>query len=475
MSGRLHSLLSWSSANNIHIDPRIHLVDDPHTGIAIYADEFIPPNNTLVSIPKSAILSVRACSAAERISFVPYGHDAQLALALALHIELLRESKSRWSGYLQSLPQELVPIAFFWGMDKSSPSMDSFEAKEWLIGTGIEKELLHEGGSALLDEITAYYETTAYPLISALALASTLHGFLHAYSLVSSRAFLVDAYHGLSMVPIADAFNHTTDNNVHLESNFDVCPTCGSLAECPHDRDDQVVIVQSDPLSSSISFSATTYSDVDTCDMVSVRAIESSTEIFNTYGSKLGNAALLVRYGFALEGNENDFISWDLAEILNLAAPQSIHDGLNIPAISPVAFAALFKSCMSMWTSSRHSFAMDDSSLVYRPDCDSKTERSWRYEGLCSLLRINSDAQISIQLWLCAVLCTIIQNDFLTRSELTALLQTNDASLLNRLVLFFGELTELQLRVERVVSSSSDGEFAYDTRGKDPMINGTVR
>ena len=33
----------------------------------------------------------------------------------------------------------------------------------------------------------------------------TLAGFLHAYSLVSSRAFLVDAYHGLAMVPIADA------------------------------------------------------------------------------------------------------------------------------------------------------------------------------------------------------------------------------------------------------------------------------
>lgn len=33
----------------------------------------------------------------------------------------------------------------------------------------------------------------------------SLPGFCHAYSLVSSRAFSVDLYHGLAMVPIADA------------------------------------------------------------------------------------------------------------------------------------------------------------------------------------------------------------------------------------------------------------------------------
>lgn len=30
-------------------------------------------------------------------------------------------------------------------------------------------------------------------------------GYCYAYSLVSTRAFWVDAYHGLAMVPIADA------------------------------------------------------------------------------------------------------------------------------------------------------------------------------------------------------------------------------------------------------------------------------
>jgi hypothetical protein len=62
-----------------------------------------------------------------------------------------------------------------------------------------------------------------------------VEGFLRAYSFMSSRAFVVDAYHGLSMVPIADAlvffrllvpnnfskqcafctFNHVNENHAH--------------------------------------------------------------------------------------------------------------------------------------------------------------------------------------------------------------------------------------------------------------------
>ena len=66
---------------------------------------------------------------------------------------------------------------------------------------------------AFQDEVREYYATVAVPILSSSgipslvssALSVTLEGFLHAYALVSSRAFLVDAFHGLSMVPIADA------------------------------------------------------------------------------------------------------------------------------------------------------------------------------------------------------------------------------------------------------------------------------
>ena len=59
----------------------------------------------------------------------------------------------------------------------------------------------------LQDEAREYFASVALPILSRHMLPSSISfsGFLHAYSLVSSRAFLVDAYHGLSMVPIADA------------------------------------------------------------------------------------------------------------------------------------------------------------------------------------------------------------------------------------------------------------------------------
>lgn len=61
---------------------------------------------------------------------------------------------------------------------------------------------------------TDYYNNTAEPVLKQFLLnecgMSNLHpkiqGFYHAYSLVSSRAFFVDAYHGLAMVPVADAY-----------------------------------------------------------------------------------------------------------------------------------------------------------------------------------------------------------------------------------------------------------------------------
>ena len=42
--------------------------------------------------------------------------------------------------------------------------------------------------------------------------------------------------------------------------------------------------------------------------MVVNAAIMPGEEVFNTYGAKLTNAELLVRYGFILDANDNDKI-----------------------------------------------------------------------------------------------------------------------------------------------------------------------
>ncbi|KAF8911619.1 hypothetical protein CPB84DRAFT_1762387 [Gymnopilus junonius] len=231
MSGQqIHSqvnvLLEWCAANCIFIDPHMRIaldVDEDEGGrgcLGVYSTEkFIPPNYTLVRIPKDAVLSVRSCSLSGYIPFSPYGLEAQLALSLALYAEILRETQSRWFGYLQSLPAGLVDLPMF---DLNSRSED---------------------GLTTLEEINRFYHDFAEPLLlqhmalwqygSTTSSIPTLNGFYRAFSLVHRALSSVDAYHGLSMVPIADWENH-----VHLESDYNVCPECGSLEECPHDAEE---------------------------------------------------------------------------------------------------------------------------------------------------------------------------------------------------------------------------------------------
>ena len=57
----------------------------------------------------------------------------------------------------------------------------------------------------------------------------------------------------------------------------------------------------------------------NTCDMVTNESVPPFSEIFNTYGEHLSNAQLLVRYGFLLDDNENDTISWNAQGLYHFA------------------------------------------------------------------------------------------------------------------------------------------------------------
>lgn len=133
--------------------------------------------------------------------------------------------------------------------------------------------------------------------------------------------------------------------------------------------------------------------------MVTNTPVLPNSEIYNTYGHRLGNASLLARYGFALEGNEHDIVSWEL----------SIHDLLrtNEPLpLSPDEFTLLFRKLAKLWARSLSSIAGDNSTLVYRPVVPDGEEPT--YTGWQSHLCINSEAQVSVHLWLYAALRAVI-------------------------------------------------------------------
>jgi hypothetical protein len=98
------------------------------------------------------------------------------------------------------------------GRDAFTPSRPTQDAVSRMSFYWSHGDKLAESGLTLLllrrvqDEISVFYSSVAAPLLERVGLSSAAErGFQHAYALVSSRAFMVDAYQGLAMVPIADA------------------------------------------------------------------------------------------------------------------------------------------------------------------------------------------------------------------------------------------------------------------------------
>ncbi|KAL9712231.1 hypothetical protein Ac2012v2_005309 [Leucoagaricus gongylophorus] len=344
-------------------------------------NEPIPPNVALVRIPNHAVLSVRSCSLSEYIPIALHGWDAQLGLAFALYSEILRGGSSRWSGYLCSLQPVDLPI--FWTCSspqyRQSNAMRRVETELidsllWLRGTGVSKHWneKNERGQRLLDAIELYYRECVLTILQRpdvrrlLKEEPNLAGFHHAFSLVLSRAFLLDIFHGLAMTPVADAFNHIIQNHVHIQSDFYVCPECGSLRQCPHD----------DTYDGNFLNPST---DVDhdlLYEMVSNAEILPNEEVFNTYGERLSNAELLMQYGFILDPNDNDVVHFSETEIIRFSA--SLCDG-------PVVPPSLSKQGIMSLT---ESFTTSNLVSIQKPP---STEAA---------LYIDSDGKISVQLWL---------------------------------------------------------------------------
>ncbi|KAH6910318.1 hypothetical protein BKA70DRAFT_1272759 [Coprinopsis sp. MPI-PUGE-AT-0042] len=309
LQSSIDALLRWCASQGFDIDARLQICRDAHGGIGVYTNQYgteIEPGETVVKIPKNAVLSSRNCVLSEFLEPLRVGLEAQLTLGLALYSELLLE-KSKWFGYLQSLPQvPELPLT-------TASDRDCSTAWEWLEGTEARRLLDRKGedGETLLETITDFYRLTAEPLLRGHTdLGFTDHisfpGFIRAFCLVCSRSFLVDRFHGLAMVPIADAFNHVQDNHVHIESDFEVCHECGSTDECPHDRGDEAELGKDSSEKTAVFF-----------EMVANTLIPRSTEVFNTYGETLSNAQLLTRYGFILDANENDCVTWSFEEVFN--------------------------------------------------------------------------------------------------------------------------------------------------------------
>lgn len=140
--------------------------------------------------------------------------------------------------------------------------------------------------------------------------------------------------------------------------------------------------------------------------MVSNTPIPSHTEVFNTYGETLTNAQLLTQYGFTLDVNENDCITWDPYEVYQLLAGRSNGDDDEMRRLLTVWTDVLQKTAWNQM------FESVDSQLIY-----------FHPEGADRDLCLNGDGKISHQLWVLLALsfCLRKKQDWNTISILETL------------------------------------------------------
>lgn len=123
--------------------------------------------------------------------------------------------------------------------------------------------------------------------------------FLHAYSLICTRAFLIDLYHTIALCPFADLFNHSsTEAHTSLSADDFVCYICGSLKECEHDIPSTTGIVRRLEHLPDLERRRLAREE-DTVDLrIDRQEVKAGEEVFNSYGENMGDGRLLVEWGF---------------------------------------------------------------------------------------------------------------------------------------------------------------------------------
>ncbi|GHJ83972.1 hypothetical protein NliqN6_0374 [Naganishia liquefaciens] len=336
-------LLDWFREQGIWIHESLEIRSMAGgRGIAVYAVGVGSPQQVVCKIPRAAILSSKTTPF---MSLMPRKTLKQIPPIVMLSLSLLYEFRlgpeSRYWGYLQSLPRSHVPIVSLWDIDYVGGE-DGKGARETVKGTAVEAELkrIKKDGHSL-EELYLYLQATvdAFPLTSFSPAPPSQLDLLYTYSLVSSRAFQVDVYHGAAIVPLADAFNHQELNNVCFESDDFVCEACGSLATCEHDdiegveprwprEEEATADTETINIASRLShlplevIRSLFDPQQNTLDLTVKTPFEPGQEVFNTYGEGMGWAKQACEWGFIDESIEGDGalgkgLRWELTEVFS--------------------------------------------------------------------------------------------------------------------------------------------------------------
>ncbi|WVQ98792.1 hypothetical protein IAU59_005923 [Kwoniella sp. CBS 9459] len=318
------TLLQWLDRQGIKRDERLEIASmEDGSGWRVVAKDEMDLGELICAIPKSSILSHKTSSLPPlpelNIDSRSLNSYTILHLSLCLLHEFRLGAESPFYGYLQSLPREIIGLPLLWDIQEIG-GVDGKLGKEWLKGTEVERELERRAEQGLsFDALEAFYRETCshLPPTSSHPIPSPLISYLHCFALVSTRAFMIDIYHLISLCPFADIMNHTSASSSHTSMMADdfVCHACGSLAPCQHDiTDPRGVPYRLAHLGEREI--ARIGREEDSVDMRVERPVIRGEEVWNCYGEGLGDARLLVEWGFISGDFTGEGLTWGVNELV---------------------------------------------------------------------------------------------------------------------------------------------------------------
>ncbi|KAF4371545.1 hypothetical protein G4B88_008260 [Cannabis sativa] len=311
-SRRVRAFKRWMKSKGVDFSDSLQFHDCPLQGISIRALCDLTVGDVVATIPKLACLTVRNTGARDLIEASSL--DGTLALSVAIMYERSLGQLSPWAPYFSVMPyQESLPLVW------TSEEVDSL-----LCGTELHKTVKED--QALICED---WEESIKPLLEmeSFQLDPTffcVQDYFAAKTLIASRSFMIDDFHGSGMVPLADLFNHKTGaEDVHFtsvsshsesDSEADIDQMNGDTYD-DNDSDDSEIEISPLGTKSSGESSSELGDEPSAMEMIMVKDVKAGSEVYNTYGS-LGNAALLHRYGFTEPNNPYDIVNIDMEIVL---------------------------------------------------------------------------------------------------------------------------------------------------------------
>lgn len=133
--------------------------------------------------------------------------------------------------------------------------------------------------------------------------------------MISTRGYIIDAYHIMALVPFVDMFNHSNTNHTSLLSDSDCCPTCGSLPLCAHDN--QSLPAEENRISHlSAQYLAKVVEEGQNVDMRVEMDIEAGKEVFSCYEESLSAGKCMVEWGFFDPTASEVDLRWTARQVL---------------------------------------------------------------------------------------------------------------------------------------------------------------